>query len=96
METMVKRSGKTFAGMVYPDTHPVTVPERYVTRVHMFDIPAALREHAAYALGELSGGEWWTVGEFRYAGEDFDTAIARRVLVGGRMVIEYGVESEGE
>lgn len=96
METMVKRSGKTFAGMVFPDTHPVTVPDRYVRQVHMFDIPAGLREHAAYSLNSLSGGEWWTVGEFRYEGEDFDTAVARRVLRGSRMVVEYGVESEGE
>lgn len=95
MTDTIARSGKAFAGMVVPDTHPLTVPDRYVSRVHMFDIPASLREHAAYSLNDLSGDQWWTVGEFRYAGEDYDTAVARRVLRDGRVVVEYGIESEG-
>lgn len=83
---------KTFVGMAHPDTHPVTTPGEYVKRVHMFDVPTSLREHASYALGELSGREWWTVGEFRYEGEAcYDTAVARRTDKG---VIEYGIETE--
>lgn len=86
---MTVRTGRAFTGEVIPDTHPTTLPAAFVTRVHMFDIPATLREHAAYALGDLSGDEWWTVGEFRYAGESFyDIAVARR----DRATILYGIE----
>lgn len=86
---MTVRSGRTFTGMTIPDTHPMTLPAAFVTRVHMLDVPASLRAHAAYALGELSGDEWWTVGEFRYEGEEYyDTAVARRVA--GQ--IQYGIE----
>lgn len=85
--------GKAFTGMVHPDTHPITSPDGYVKRVHMFDIPAPLREHAHYALNDLSGDGWWTVGEFRYEGEGcYDTAVARRVMRGGHVVVEYGIE----
>lgn len=91
---IIARSGKTFEGLAYLDTHPLTVPDRYVTRVHMFDVPAVLRDHACTSLDALSGDEWWTVGEFRYQGEDFDTAVARRVLREGCMAVEFGIESE--
>lgn len=90
----VVRSGKTFEGMVIPDTHPLTVPGRSVRRVHMFDVPTTLRQHAHEALHALSGEEWWTIGEFRYTREDYDTAVARRVMVAGSMIIEYGIEED--
>jgi hypothetical protein len=90
--TAVVRSGKTFEGMVFPDTHPLTVPDARVRRVHMFDVPALLRQHAHESLHTLSGEEWWTIGEFRYTREDYDTAVARRAMVAGNMIIEYGIE----
>lgn len=86
---------RAFEGMAYPDTHPLTVPDRYVRPVGLFEVPPLLREHAYAALGDLSGGQWWTVGEFRYQGEGcYDTAVARRVLREGRMAVEFGVECE--
>jgi hypothetical protein len=92
MSSTITRSGRTFEGMAYPDAHPLTVPDRFVTRVHMFDVPATLREHAHNALGDLSGNVWWTVGEFRYAGEGcYETAVACR---NRRGQVEYGIESE--
>ena len=92
MSETITRSGRTFAGMVHPDTHPIATPDAYVKRVHMFDVPAPLRDHAHASLGELSGDEWWTVGEFRYAGEFcYDTAVARR---NERGQVEYGIEAE--
>lgn len=94
MADTVVRAHRTFEGMSCPESHPVTVRDRYVTRVHMFDIPTSLRNHAYQTLDALSGGEWWTVGEFLYTGEScYDVAVARRVMREGRMVIEYGVES---
>lgn len=92
--TQPVRQHKGFAGMVYPDPVPTTMPDRDVTRVHMFDIPTSLREHACTQLDSMSGGAWWTIGEFRYEGEDYGVAVARRALRGGRMAVEYGVESD--
>lgn len=92
--TTVARSGKTFEGMVFPDTHPLTVPTQHVRHVHMFDVPATLRQHAHESLHTLSGEEWWTVGEFRYTRQDYDTAVARRVTRDGHMTVEYGIECE--
>lgn len=94
MADTVKRTGKTFSGMAFPDTHPSTVDNTYVRRTHMLDIPALLRVHAYGALGDLSGDEWWTIGEFRYEGEDYDTAVARRILRNGRMAVEFGIERD--
>jgi hypothetical protein len=92
MAVQVVRQGRAFTGGVIPDGLPTTVGDRFVCRVHMFDVPAEVRECAAYALGDLSGGTWWTVAEFRYAGQDvWDTAVARRV--GAQ--IQYGIEKEG-
>lgn len=83
---------KAFEGVAITDTHPTIIAAVYVRKVGMFDVPASLREHAVYALGDLSGGVWWTVGEFLYAGESvYDTAVARRVGV----QVQYGVEKEG-
>lgn len=82
-------------GSIVPDTHPVTVADKWVKRVHVFDIPVTLREHAHNVLSDLSGDEWWTVGELRYSGQpEYDTAVARRVLRNGRMAVEFGIESE--
>jgi hypothetical protein len=74
--------------MVYPDAHPVTVPDRYVERVTADEAPAALREFAAGVLSAVSGSEWWTLGEFRYMGEDYSVLVGRWTRTG----IEYGVE----
>lgn len=93
MSVSLQRVGRSFAGMAFPDASPLVIAECDVQRVHMFDVPSPLREHAHESLGELSGGEWWTVGEFRYADEsEYSTAVAKRVMVAGRMVVEYGVE----
>lgn len=71
-ETVVSRSGRVFSGMVYPDAAPVRVDADSVRPVHMFDVPASLREHACTFLdGEAADGQWWAVGEFRYAGEEY-------------------------
>lgn len=88
------RSGKTFEGMVFPDTHPLSVPDTQVRRVHMFDVPATLRQHAHESLHSLCGEQWWTVGEFRYTRQDYDTAVARRVTRDGHTTVEYGIECE--
>lgn len=86
--SMIVRKGKGFIGNVYTDPAPLPVTTGTVQRVHMFDVPASLREHAVYALGDLSGGQWWTVGEFRYTDSpDYETAVARRV---GAQV-QYGI-----
>jgi hypothetical protein len=77
------------------DTHPVTIDSRYVVPVGMFEIPATLRQHAHEVLGDMSGGEWWTIGEFLADGETLaDTAVARRRRDAGEMVIVFGVEGE--
>lgn len=92
MAQTVERTGRTFVGMVYSDTHPIVLPAEYVKRVHMFDVPAPLREHAHNSLAGLEGDVWWTLGEFRYSGEaDYDTAVCRRNRQGQ---VEYGIESE--
>lgn len=93
MVASVKREGRSFVGMAYADDSPLTLRDQDVKRVHMFDVPTTLRDHACSVLGGMSGGVWWTIGEFRYVGEcDYDTAVARRVMRDGRMAIEYGVE----
>lgn len=89
MVAAVVRSGREFTGMVVPEGLPTEVASRFVRPVHMFDVPAVLREHAGYALGDMSGSRWWTLGEFRYVGEDVcESAVARRV--GAQ--IQYGIE----
>lgn len=89
MTAQVVRQGRAFAGGVVVDGLPTRVGDRFITRVHMFDVPAEVREHAAYALGDLSGSTWWTVAAFRYDGHDMhDTAVARRV--GAQ--IQYGIK----
>lgn len=96
--TVVSRSGRVFAGMVYTDSDPCRVSaERpdYVRRVHMFDVPSTLRAYACTFLDrEAADGTWWTIGEFRYAGEDYITAFARRVVRDGRVTVDYGVEAD--
>lgn len=93
--TMVSPIGRVFAGMVFPDDAPITSPQEYIKPVHMFGIPAQLREHAHTFLdGEAADGQWWTVGEFRYAGEDYLTAYARRVIRDGRVQTDYGIETD--
>jgi hypothetical protein len=88
-------SRRSFAGMVYPDVAPLTVGDRWVTRAHVMDIPATLREHACTFLDrQAADGAWWTVGEFRYYGGDYVTAVARRVLRAGRVAVEYGIEGD--
>lgn len=92
-DMLAATDARRFVGMVHPDTHPLTVEAAHVRPVHLSFVPAPLREHAAYALNDLSGGQWWTVGEFRYRGEgEYDTAVARRVLRDGCMAVEYGLE----
>ena len=95
---VIGRSGRVFAGMVYTDSDPCRVSaERpdYVERVHMFDVPSTLRAYACTFLdGEAADGVWWTVGEFRYAGEDYITAFARRVIRDGRVTVDYGIERD--
>jgi hypothetical protein len=88
---MIVRSGRTFEGMAHPDTMPLVVADRYVKRVHMFDVPAPLREHAhAVVLLSRQGGVWFTLGEFRYAGQTcHESAVCRR---NGRGQVEYGIE----
>lgn len=87
--------GKAFAGMVFPDVAPLAVTDDHVSRVHMFDVPSPLRVHACTFLdGQAADGQWWTVGEFRYEGEDYGTAFARRVLRDGRVTVDYGIEAE--
>lgn len=97
-ETVISRSGRVFAGMVYTDSNPCKVSADHpdhVDRVDMFDVPATLREYACTFLdGEAADGTWWTVGEFRYAGEDYITAYARRVHRDGRIAVDYGIESD--
>lgn len=85
---ILNETGKAFAGMTYPDAHPICVPVRHVKQTTMSAIPAPLREHAQACLSAVSGDEWWTIGEFRYAGEDYTTAVARWKRTG----IEYGIE----
>lgn len=90
VQAQVVRQGRAFEGDVIPDGLPTRVEGRFVTRVHMFDVPAQVREHAWDALGDMSGGMWWTVAEFRYAGQRvYDIAVARRV--GSQ--IHYGIET---
>ncbi len=75
---------------VTPDTHPIEISGAGVERVHMFDVPASLREHAHYMLGELSGNVWWSLGTFLAQGETLlDSAVCRR---NERSQVEYGVE----
>lgn len=88
-----------FAGMVHTDINPLQVvstghPDP-IDQVHMFDVPTTLRMHACTFLdGQAADGTWWTVGEFRYAGEDYITAFARRVLRDGRVTVDYGIERD--
>ncbi len=86
------RQAQTFLGMVHPDSHPVTVANRWVTRVGGCDIPDPLREFAAGVITAMSGDEWWTIGDFRYADNPhtYVTAVARWRRAG----IEYGIEGD--
>jgi hypothetical protein len=80
--------------MVCPDSNPLRVPDDAVRRVHMFDIPTTLRSHAYALLDMLPGGRWWTVGEFQPRPDVYaKTAVARRVLHGDRLAVEFGIES---
>lgn len=96
--TVVSASGRVFAGMVYTHSDPCEVSAEYldhVMLVSLLDIPSVLREYACTFLdGEAADGTWWTVGEFRYAGEDYQTAFARCVDRNGRVSVEYGLESD--
>jgi hypothetical protein len=90
MSTVV-RQFKVFTGGAHTDGLPSRVDARDVRKVHMFDVPAVLRGHALAAVGDMSGGAWWTVGEFRYVDTPdgyHETAVARRV--GAQ--IQYGIE----
>lgn len=92
MTQAVERTGRTFVGMVHRDADPILMPAEYVKRVHMFDVPASLREHAHNLLADVCGDVWWTLGEFRYSGEDcHETAVCRR---NRRGQVEYGIETE--
>lgn len=86
-------AGKAFTGMVYPDMQPLAARDQDVRRVSLFDIPTTLRQHAYGMVDAWEVGEWYSVGEFRYAGGDgFETAVARRCLRNGRLGVEYGIE----
>lgn len=83
----------SFAGMAHTDGMPLRVDDRDVTPAHMLEIPVPLRDHAVSFLDTAEAGQWWTVGEFRYAGDtEYDTAVARRVMRDGRLAVQYGVE----
>lgn len=87
MSTAV-RENEGFASGVHTDWMPSRVDTRDVRQVDAADVPAALRDHALYAVGDMSGGTWWTAGQFRYAdGPGLRTAVARRV--GAQ--IQYGI-----
>lgn len=89
MSTAV-REYKSFTGSVHTDPTPERADAGEIRQVHMFDVPASLREHAAWALGDMPGGAWWTVGQFRYTDSPaLKTAVARRM--GAQ--IQYGIEN---
>jgi hypothetical protein len=93
VQSDAKGNGSRFMSMGYMDDRPLALRDVDVKRVHMFDIPVLLREHAHATLGDVHGAGWWTIGEFRYVGgTDYETAVARRVMSGGRMTVEYGIE----
>jgi len=81
---------RKFEGMAYPDACPLVVMGADVERVHMFDIPTSLRDHAAKVITPMSGEAWWTIGEFRYAGEDYATAVAQWSRAG----VTFGIERD--
>lgn len=81
-----------FSGMVYPDTAPLVAPDTAVKRVHMFDVPTVLRDHAASVVTAVSGDHWWTVGEFRYADEDYVTAYAQWSRAG----VTFGIDDDDD
>lgn len=75
------------------DGEPLRVRDTDVVRVYMFDVPTELRAYAADIIDTLPVGEWYTLGTFLDDGETLhDTAVVRRALRGGRVVMEYGVE----
>ncbi len=78
---------------LHVDSEPMRVRDVSVERVHMFDVPAGLRAHAASIIDGLPVGEWHTLGAFMDDGETLhDTAVVRRVMRDGRLVMEYGIE----
>lgn len=91
-ETVGSRGGRVFEGMAYPDANPLRVHDEDIRYVDVSDIPQVLCDRAHQALDLLPSCEWWTVGEFRYAGEDYSTAVARRGADGR---VTFGVETDG-
>lgn len=79
-----------FSGMVYPDASPIMAPDTAVKRVHMFDVPTGLRDHAATVITHMSGDHWWTIGEFRYEGEDYTTAYGQWSRAG----VTFGIDND--
>lgn len=90
--SLSKAPVRPFAGMVYPLDRTFGVPVEHVQPVRSADIPAALRAFTRTLLGGQMTGEWYALGEFRYAGECYETAVARRHVRAGAVWFEYGIE----
>lgn len=89
-ENVISPNGRVFAGMVLLDASPVVADDSTVRRVGQFDIPTPLREHAHVVMPRLTRCVWLSIGEFRYAGEDYTTAFCKW---DGREWL-YGVDSD--
>lgn len=77
------------------DREPFEVPNAYITRVNLRDIPDDLRTRAAEIIDGLPMDRWHTLGTFVDTGEILaDTAVVRRTYKGNKIATEYGVETE--
>lgn len=101
--SLAKRPSRPFDGVLYPIGRPFRVSEGCVKRVHMFDVPTVLREHAHAVVSGEPGTGWRAVGEFHVTDGSYGTdrnalrgacvtVVARRVVRGGAVSVEYGVE----
>lgn len=72
--------GVTIDRYIRPDYEPVVISAGNLReRMHTYDVPASLRQHARSILTDVTHGPasytiWWTIGTFRHQGTE--TGIA--------------------
>lgn len=81
------------AGGIVPDWYPAVLRELRVERLHVFDVPTTLREHAHNVLPiqrEDESVTWWTIGRMPVDGVS-RWVVAHRMPGGA---VAYGLETE--
>ena len=74
--------GVTLDRHIRPDYEPVVIsPGNLTERMHTYDVPAALRQHAREILSDRTHGPasytvWWAIGTFSHRGTDVTVAAS--------------------